>query len=370
MLVKPTGGDGNSAYYLPSDIIGTVNINDGEIIELSCPGGTVNLKGASTGLEVAEAVCSSGSSFTVEGQVVPISGITCSRHPFHVARYTGGNCLGDKKEIEVGFELPTRFIRHLTICFDDVEQTSIYSLYDIPKEIGGYQSGYPRPSFIQDDFYSVGSNNVDTLYSRNTQRATINDMLGLSSGDTTYIHASNDYFLSRGHLAAKADFIYGTVQRATFHFVNVAPQWQTNNGGNWNTLEMNVRSFASQSGLDLLVYTGTHGVTTLPHASTGEDIPLYIYNENGVQGLPVPQYYWRVVYDPETQLGTAFVTINNPYHTDVTQEQLCTDVCDQIDWLSWQASDQRLGFSYCCTVDELRAANVPVPDFPVTGLLV
>lgn len=291
----------------------------------------------------------------------------CSRHPFHTARYTGNTCLDDKKEIEIGFDLAQRFIRHITICFDDVEQTSLYSTFDMPRNIGGYQSGYPRPNFIQDDFYNIGNKFVNTLYTRDVQRETINAKLGLNSANTQYIHGSNDYFLSRGHMTAKADFIYGTIQRATFHFVNVAPQWQTNNGGNWNTLEMNVRSYAADAH-DLIVYTGTYGVTTLPHSETGEEMPLYLFEENGVTALPVPELYWKVAYEPSTQKGVAFVTINNPYIDEFTP--YCTDICDQITWINWQQNDQKLGYSYCCAVDDLRATIKNIPsDFEVIDLL-
>lgn len=34
-------------------------------------------------------------------------------------------------------------------------------------------------------------------------------------------------------------------------------QWQTFNGGNWNTLEINVRSFVGRLNRDLIMYTGT-----------------------------------------------------------------------------------------------------------------
>lgn len=369
LLLNPNGGDGNSAYYLP-DNNGIVHITATDVINLACPEGEVVLNGASTNEPLLEATCSSGSSLNVNGQVVSISGITCSRYPFHIARYTGETCLGNGREIEVGFDIGTKFIRHLTICFDDVQQNTLYALFDMPGKIGGYQSGFPRPGFIQDDFYNVGSNSVDDLYSRISQRETVNSLLGLPSTSTKYIQDSNEYFLSRGHLAAKADFIYGSQQRATFHFVNVAPQWQTWNGGNWNTLEMNLRSFIASSDIDVLVYTGTHGVTTLPHEETGVATELYIYvDENNNKGLPVPQYYWKVVYNPDTQEGIAFVGVNNPYHYSDEDPILCTDICDQISWIHWNQHDQRLGYSYCCTVDDLRQTVSNIPDFEVTGLL-
>lgn len=363
-------GTGNDAFYLPApfDTVGNVVITGAEVALLACPGGFLTLNGVSTGLETAEATCASGSSFNVNGQVVPVSGIACSRYPFHTARYTGNSCLGAYKEIEVGWEIGANFIRQLTICFDDVGQNSLYTLFDMPAGIGGYQSGFPRPGFIQDDFYNVGGSSVDSLYSRSAQTATINSLLGLSSGDTTWIHPTNDYFLSRGHLAAKADFVYGNQHRATFHFVNVAPQWQTNNGGNWNTLEMNVRSMASARGLNLLVWTGTHGVSKLPHSVTGEPTELYLYvDANNNRGLPVPEWYWKVVYDPATREGVALLTLNNPYQD--TFDQICTNVCDQITWLTWQPTDQKLGYSYCCNVAEFLTVVPEMEAIEVVGLL-
>ena len=67
----------------------------------------------------------------------------------------------------------------------------------------------------------------------------------------------DDYFLSKGHLVAKADFFHGSHQQATFAYTNAAPQWQTFNGNNWNSLENDVRTFASMINLDLECYTGT-----------------------------------------------------------------------------------------------------------------
>lgn len=50
-------------------------------------------------------------------------------------------------------------------------------------------------------------------------------------------YITSTQFLARGHLAAKTDFIYATGQRASFYFINAAPQWQPFNAGNWNRLE-------------------------------------------------------------------------------------------------------------------------------------
>ena len=68
---------------------------------------------------------------------------------------------------------------------------------------------------------------------------------------------------------------------STYHFVNVAPQWQAFNGlwekktlkkffltefyagGNWMYFENGLRDFVTERKIDLVVYTGTHGVCQL-----------------------------------------------------------------------------------------------------------
>ena len=79
-------------------------------------------------------------------------------------------------------------------------------------------------------------------------------------------------FLARGHLAPNADFVFYSWMDATYHFINVAPQWQSFNGrlstlikstyatfllgGNWMWFENGCRDFADERGVDLVVYTG------------------------------------------------------------------------------------------------------------------
>lgn len=104
--------------------------------------------------------------------------------------------------------------------------------------------------------------NPTNLYKRATQRVTMTSLLGSAQLGDQFIHLTNDFFLSKGHLVAKADFLYGAQQLTTFWYTNAAPQWQTFNGGNWNSLENDCRAFAGSIGADLTVYTGTYVRTT------------------------------------------------------------------------------------------------------------
>jgi hypothetical protein len=211
---------------------------------------------------------------------------------------------------------------------------------------------------------------VNTLYTQVTQKETISGLLGSTELGDQYIDATSDYYLARGHLSAKADYVYGSQHRATFHFVNVAPQWQTFNGGNWEVLESSVRDYADKNKLNLEVYTGTYGVATLPNIN-GNETELYLYVDlNNNKAIPVPKFYWKAVYDPKSQAGVVFVGINNSYVTKPQGDYLiCTDVCSKLTWGEWDQKNIKKDYSYCCEVDDFRSTVKYLPQFTVKGLL-
>ncbi|KAF4514054.1 UNVERIFIED_CONTAM: hypothetical protein B566_EDAN018822 [Ephemera danica] len=175
--------------------------------------------------------------------------------------------------------------------------------------------------------------------------------------------------LSRGHLTANADLPYYPIRMTTFKYMNAAPQWATVNSANWNYLETRTRELVKSYTNGLLVYTGTHGVTTLPDETPiYRDLYLYYNSEYKIR---VPEFYWRVVYDPETKKGTAIVGINNPYLESIVP--LCPDVCSEITWLitkNFKPGKQEFGYMYCCEVEELSKIVEEIPKLEVDGLLI
>lgn len=369
LLLKPNGTD-YEPFYLPEGTTDNIIFQHGDIINVSCPGSKVVINSIVTNYSAISATCLQDKQFEIFGKRLLFQLINCTDYPHHTARYTGRNCIiSNYKEIEIGFEVDTnRFLIHIITCFDETMQNAIYSWYNLTSKIGGYQSVFPRPSsFLQAGFYSIQG--VDRLYTRNNQRNTINTLIGLPENDTKYIHSTDAYFLARGHLTAKTDFIFGSQQRLTFYFVNAAPQWQTFNGGNWKTLEQNVRDYASNKNVSLVVYTGTYGIATLPHAITGANIDLFLYvDKNGNSAIPVPQLYWKYVYDPINKAGAVFVGVNNPYENKSTP--ICDDISDTIKWLSWKKEDRISGFCYACKIDDfMKATNYLLPHQDVRYLL-
>lgn len=113
--------------------------------------------------------------------------------------------------------------------------------------------------------------------------------------------------------------------------------------------------------------TGIWGTATLPNVN-GVETELYLQADK--KYLRVPKYYYKVVYDPATQEGTAFVGLNNPYHTMTDEDVLCKDHCKQYSWLAWDLSSQEHGNGFCCDINELRKTITTIPaDLAVKGIL-
>jgi hypothetical protein len=369
LLLIPEGSQDGNGFHLPEGTDDIVTLATGQTILLACPGNTNGFNNTNVGLRTALATCDSGTRFFVNSVSYNFSNFACGSYPFHTARYSDIACYdGTKRHIEIGFEVEKDFYKLIDVCFDDFLYTTLYVKATIVSGIAGYQSGFPRPSFIVDSFFPGMP--VNTLYTQITQRETISGLLGSTLLGDQYIDPTTDYYLARGHLSAKADYVYGSQHRATFHFVNVAPQWQTFNGGNWEALESSVRAYADKKKLDLVVYTGTYGVATLPNVN-GIETELYLYvDSNNNKAIPVPKFYWKAVYDPKSQAGVVFVGINNPYVVNPQEDYLiCNDVCSNITWVNWDQKNIKKGYSYCCKVDDFRSKVKFLPQFPVSRLL-
>lgn len=364
LLLKPNNTE--EPYHLPFDRVGQIKFRKNEVVKFACPKGKVLLNTVSAKTDEVLGTCVSGHKFIVNDQEVNFPKIICSKFPFHEARDTKQKCLGKYREIEIGFPVKNNFIRHILLCFDDVKKTTLYSVATISKAIGGRQIKIPRPDFIAGNFFKSLNMSINTMYKRGKQQQQLNSLVGLASTSEKYIQKDGNYFMSRGHLTAKGDFIYGSVQRSTFYFVNAVPQWHTLNSKNWNKLEQNIQDFADKDKIDLQVFSGTEGVMTLPHEKTGESVEIHLFTKNKVKAVPVPLFIWKIVYRPYSKLAVAFVGVNNPFKYI---QPPCKSICEDISWTAIKGGDHDHGYVYCCPVEEIRSKFTDIPEFEVKGLL-
>ncbi|KAG5680887.1 hypothetical protein PVAND_010366 [Polypedilum vanderplanki] len=365
LLIRP----GSTQFFNPQGTDGIIHLNDNQQLELYCSSGFASPAGIAT--NSITVTCTSGNRFSYNSIAYYFNNYYCSAYPAHKARKTGGRCYNNGYEVEIGFEVGTRFLRIMTVCHNEIVEENYYAKYKLTPANVGYQIGFPRPNFITGDFF--GGKNVDYIYSRNQQRNVIAQILNSQARAEYYIHPTNDFFLARGHMAAKTDFIFGSQHRATFYFLNTAPQWQKFNALNWEAIEDSSKKLAAARGLDLDVYTGVYGRCKLADES-GRLHDIYLY-PNGTYGaqIPVPALYYKILVDAAGDAGIVLIGVNNPYLTyeEIQRDYvICHDISSQITWsLNWQRENIERGYSYACSVSDFLRV-VPHVSLYVTRLLV
>ncbi|CAH2045751.1 unnamed protein product, partial [Iphiclides podalirius] len=360
-------------YLNPTGNTGQIHLSTGEEVTIACTGTgrTILHPNIATTASTGIATCVTNTLFTgnwLNGNGA-FADLTCSSHSSHEAVSTSDRCYNNNLVIRVGFTVNNVFYPLYWSCFDQDRLEVLYVWYEQNPPNAVHQTDVSRPSWSAGGFFP--GVDINNRYTQVQQKLTIAAYVG---NDLAEKYVTNTQFLARGHLAAKTDFIYATGQRATFYFINSAPQWQLFNSGNWNWLEQNLRARIGQAGYNTIIYTGTYGVTQLRNANNSfVDIYLHRDSNNNPQ-VPVPMYYYKVVYDATRRLGTAFVGINNPHYTltEAQALQFCNDRCrnnNAFDWLGWRPDRVDLGYSFCCTVDDFRSFVPHLPAFAVDGLL-
>ncbi|XP_043499677.1 uncharacterized protein LOC122522556 [Polistes fuscatus] len=360
--------NGTVSNILYPNLKGMLKMQTGQSIYMACPGET-NFVKKTKYLKEVKATCVRNQIFNVNGENTNFSSLTCHHLPENMARRTNSWCYDDKSaHVEIGFNLTTGFLRIIELCRNEETYNTYYTKFRMTKWIDGYQRSYPRPwKWTAGDYFGKIDINGQYVYERQLQ--TLAKLLNSTELAKTHLNKT-EQFLSRGHLTAKADFVYGAMQSLTFWFLNAAPQWMSFNSGNWEELEWNVKKFASNRSLDLDVYTGVHGQMTMPN-NHGKQQDIYLYVNGTTKAVPVPKFYWKIIHDPQTKKGTAFVGLNHPFIKSITEDiYICKDISSTIKWLTWKPKDIKKGISYACTVDDLRKAVPTIPKFQTFGVLI
>jgi len=246
----------------------------------------------------------------------------CKEYPATTAHPRSGNtakCADDGSFIDVGYAVGSRFLILYSVCHNQNQKANRYVHHHIPNQVNARQKGVPRGAFwMETPQYSTMK--ISALYSIFVQRQTINRILNLNDATNIYVHRdakssdgmknepdNGDSFLSKGHLAPMADFMFASWQNASCNFLNTAPQWQSFNGFNWEAVETYARSMAKFYSDGLEVYTGTHEILTLPSKSNvQQEIFLRNYPRTPKQ-VPVPKYYYKILLNRKLRVGIAFI---------------------------------------------------------------
>lgn len=180
-----------------------IRLKRGQTIEVHCPQG---FRGQGGGGKVTMklAKCVSNDQFMVDGKSIRLRQLACSNHPVHKAKYMNNTCpVGDL--IEIGFAVQKTWISTLEICHDDWDGSTKWTHHKLTPANALHQRSVARPQFTPAQFYK--GIDPDTLYKRNTQLQTLTKILKSEKLANALVQRDTDFFLSRGHLAAKADMV-------------------------------------------------------------------------------------------------------------------------------------------------------------------
>ncbi|CAG9782582.1 unnamed protein product [Diatraea saccharalis] len=362
----------NERILEPTDEYGNIDLEYGDTLTLSCEDtGYIEHPQTKSLIATGTIMCLGGNNFgNDEWLNAPATfyGFRCPYPKMHLSQRTNRTCFEGNPIIEVGYRIQNQFYPVYESCFNEAGLNAIYSKYTQKPYNSLYQTRVDRPFFIDNDNY--GGLPVESLFSPRGQKAAVSQLVGPLVD--TYITKTE--LLSRGHLAAKTDFAFAFTERATFHYVNCAPQWTGFNGGNWNTLEVDLRNHVHNARYDTIIYTGTYGVSQLLD-QYGRRVDIYLTTDvNNNPVIPVPKYFYKVVYEPRTQKGIAFVGINNPYYTmsEAREMFFCKDICrgnSAFHWLSWHPDNPSEGYTFCCSIPDFSFTVHHLPHLDVKDIL-
>lgn len=355
----------NNQFLIPN-LTDRVSLRSGEFMVVACPGSRNHIVlGNETGngrqFDVLDAKCVEKTSFLLGGWRGEFRNVTCKTQPWTTVYDTKKSCHLNSKLYRIGYEIQKAFYSLYEACFDLSEMKTHYVTH-VLTPFTTLQS-YRRTQFLDGGVFDNVP--ISKLYLKRNQMEIMERILGTNSTELY----NKRQALTRGHLAPRADFPLRAQMRATFQYINTAPQWRTINSGDWGALESALRKKVVQLGHSVTVYTGTHGVLALPNRD-GALQSIYLHfdeNNNGV--VPVPMYFYKVVYDPTARTAVAFVTINSAFYNKTTTDELqfCSDICDsnpQYSWLTWRSRDG--AHSFCCDYTEF-ANEVKLVKLDVRG---
>lgn len=296
------------------DADGKIYLQNCEEIKLLCSGKNNNVKTSFSSFGQLVTLTCYNNEFVLNDNTYNFESFTCQNIPQSDSQEIG-KCNENGQKIQLGFNIITKFLSRITLCFNPQELTTYWTSNKIiPNE---YKCKDETTNFKK-DFFQI---NPDQVYK--------------GSG------------FDRGHLTPRCDFPTAHERRMTFYYVNTSPQIPNFNRNNWKGLESVIRTNVNRNKKELTIYTGT------------TQFKSYLNQ------IPVQKYFWKVVIEPISKKGIAFVGVNDDTNNNVSSP--CVIIkCDQITWLRGtflpKMSDYKKGIIYCCTIQNFR--NIPNIQLP------
>ncbi|XP_040566331.2 salivary protein Tsal1 [Lepeophtheirus salmonis] len=263
--------------------------------------------------------------------------------------------------IDIGWTSDTNFTTQLSVCHNIADETTWFSNHTIQGSLssfGTFEKDDSRPSYFKEGSQFFTKSSASTSYKLRTQK---DKFIKIFGAQNDFFSIRRSFYLARGHLTPDGDFdlIHNSLADATYHYINVAPMWQSINNGNWKVLEGSIRLYVSLLSEDFVVYTGTYGVLKLPNKN-GVKIPIYLGED---ELIPVPKLIWKILFNPRREEAIVFIGSNNPFLEQI--ETVCPDLCEDTHWndfLEHRRFEVSKGYLYCCSYHSVKKVISWLPD--------
>ncbi|KAH9643687.1 hypothetical protein HF086_001797, partial [Spodoptera exigua] len=281
----------------------------------------------------------------IAGNFYKFGDLKCNKEAKPNFENTEEQCFGDNTEyVKLGFRPSSSnnyVVEVYRVCFDKVNDVPLFTMH----QLSPHHTDIPSTS----PWYSssdTSTEDFEELY--NCRRQLYDVSMALGRG----LRSASCCFGKR-HLVNPRDLLPGIPVTVSFEYKNIVPHWSTCNSKNWDDLEILVRKLVKKAGRDLVVFTGTSNV----HRGKFS-VDININNGRG-RNQTIPRYLWKVVQDRASDSSIAIVQVNIPELTreEARKHVLCTDICNNIDWIAgpeWNDVDR--GYTYCCSMKEFEKA--------------
>lgn len=250
----------------------------------------------------------------------------------------------------------------MSVCYDTFFNMAVFAHTTIRDGTDFHNGSESDPGMIrvlEGHDFGLSAEDITTLFESSYQSSLLTNMTGSSEIDS-------ENFYQQARLIPDYPFLPTILKLNTEVSLNQVPLTNRTLMARWFMLQLSINDFFKVEGVPLELYSGTYGVVNI------SDSAFYLKED---QQFPVPALVWQVLHNPSNNSSVAFI-FDNRLTNDTEPERICTDVCDQIEWMKWNNETVSnitvadAGDLYCCTLEDAME-NIPsIPPLePTTTLL-
>lgn len=305
---------------------------------------------------MTEIECVGGKIFKVKGRNHEFSSLQCANEVLGDLSKTSVECGKETvvgKVIKIGFASGEKFISQIEVCRNENTASTLYTKHTLYSS-NRHCENDDSENFKTDNLETDVVNNINTAYKHENQIARFNRESVLLG------NRIRRNMFHKGHLTPRCDAQFPLWKSNTMFYFNSAPQMNTANLANWKRIEGMIRSQAEAMRTDLEVYTGTHEKLVM------DDVSMTLLGNGKVD---VPKFIWKIVRDPITRVGIAFVVYNS-VDSDTFSTTICnTNICGSSGWsngIEGILASYEKGAIQCCNVNDLMREVKQIPNAAAT----